>query len=237
VTLLVIPARDLHPLAERSPQLRSWLVERRACGDAIAQHGFHHERLDSRAFVRRTIAGDRRRAAEFVGMNAQEAQRAVDAGWRLLKLAGVEPDGFVAPGYAYTRALRAALGPRFRWWATLMRLHRIGTHANADVADARAHVLAPAWGVSSDGRLRGAASPLLVRAGALMAPRTLRLDVHPSDLDHPRRMLALEWALRHSSRGREAITCEQLLAGESPAPTSSRPLATVHPLTIPSREA
>src|SRR5260221_13528795 len=45
VTLLVIPARDLHPLAERSPELRDWLVERRAAGDAIAQHGVRHERL------------------------------------------------------------------------------------------------------------------------------------------------------------------------------------------------
>src|SRR5207248_6043826 len=39
VTLLVIPARDLHPLGERSPELHAWLLERRAAGDAIAQHG------------------------------------------------------------------------------------------------------------------------------------------------------------------------------------------------------
>ena len=37
VTLLVIPARDLHPLAERSPEMVSWLIERERGGDAIAQ--------------------------------------------------------------------------------------------------------------------------------------------------------------------------------------------------------
>ena len=44
VTLLVIPARDLHPLAERSPEMVSWLIERERGGDAIAQHGFQHLR-------------------------------------------------------------------------------------------------------------------------------------------------------------------------------------------------
>src|SRR5690349_3826317 len=44
VTLLVIPARDLHPLGARSPQMASWLIERARGGDAIAQHGFHHAR-------------------------------------------------------------------------------------------------------------------------------------------------------------------------------------------------
>src|SRR5438309_9020378 len=45
VTLLVIPARDLHPLGERSPELRDWLIDRRAAGDELAQHGLRHERL------------------------------------------------------------------------------------------------------------------------------------------------------------------------------------------------
>ena len=37
--------------------------------------------------------------------------------------AGVPPRGFVAPGYAYTRALRDQLAERFDWWATLLRRH------------------------------------------------------------------------------------------------------------------
>src|SRR5438105_8854236 len=101
VTLLVIPARDLHPLGERSPQMASWLAERRLAGDSIAQHGFQHEQLRRAGRARGLLLrSSERHAAEFVGLNAQETRRALDAGWRVLKLAGLEPDGFVAPASA-----------------------------------------------------------------------------------------------------------------------------------------
>jgi uncharacterized protein len=128
-TLLVIPARDLHPLAERSPEMVEWLIKRERSGDAIAQHGFQHLR-SQRTRGRtggayqslRTLSADRE--SEFVGLDAHETRRAVDAGRRVLKLAGIEPRGFVAPGYAYTPALRQTLSERFQWWAALMGLHR-----------------------------------------------------------------------------------------------------------------
>ena len=43
VTLLVIPARDLHPLQDRRPEMAEWLQECVRRGDAIAQHGFQHD--------------------------------------------------------------------------------------------------------------------------------------------------------------------------------------------------
>ena len=42
VTLFVVPAPELHPFADRSPELAIWLSERRRCGDAIAQLGLEH---------------------------------------------------------------------------------------------------------------------------------------------------------------------------------------------------
>jgi predicted deacetylase len=42
VTLLVIPAPDLHPFHDRRPEMVDWLAECTARGDAIAQHGFQH---------------------------------------------------------------------------------------------------------------------------------------------------------------------------------------------------
>ena len=42
VTLLVIPAPDLHPFHDRRPEMVQWLAECAARGDAIAQHGFQH---------------------------------------------------------------------------------------------------------------------------------------------------------------------------------------------------
>ena len=48
VTLLVIPAPDLHPFHDRRPDLAEWLDERSRAGDAVAQHGFQHRRLQRR---------------------------------------------------------------------------------------------------------------------------------------------------------------------------------------------
>jgi predicted deacetylase len=255
VTLLVIPARDLHPLGERSPELRSWLIERRAAGDVIAQHGFQHERLGRTTLLARGALArrDRDHAPEFVGMSEDEARRAIDAGWRLLKLAGLEPNGFVAPGYAYTRALRRLLPQRFRWWAERLHLYPAGAAAPSQLFAAappalrrRSRVLSPAWGVSSEDHLRRALSPLAIRAGSIVGAHTLRLEVHPADLDHPRHMLALEWVLRRAGQRREAITYDELLshahgsAGErertAPAGAAAAG-ATIHPLRAPSRQA
>jgi predicted deacetylase len=45
VTLLVIPAPDLHPFFQRRPELAAWLLDCRDRGDAIAQHGLRHRRV------------------------------------------------------------------------------------------------------------------------------------------------------------------------------------------------
>jgi predicted deacetylase len=240
VTLLVIPARDLHPLAERSPEMVSWLIERERDGDAIAQHGFQHLRSGAHGAGSyrslRTLNADHE--SEFVGLDPHETRRAVDAGRRVLKLAGIEPRGFVAPGYAYTPALRRTLGERFHWWAALLGLHRAnpasmpyagldaraapephgGAHrisANSGHAGGR-DLLGPPIALSSTGRLHRALSPVLLRAGALVSGTTLRLDLHPSDLEHPSHMLALEWVLKRSARTREAVTYEQLAFTAAP---------------------
>jgi predicted deacetylase len=209
VTLLVIPARDLHPLGERSPEMTSWLSERRCAGDSIAQHGFQHERarrggLAGGALLRAPA----RRMGEFVGLDEAETQRAVNAGWRVLKLAGIEPDGFVAPAYAYTPALRSVLSRRYRWWAGLLGVHRSALCAG----EQRVRLLAPAWGMASDGPLRRTLSPTLIRAGGLLAGDTLRVDLHPADLEHPRQMMALDRVLDRAGSSRKAITYDELAA-------------------------
>ena len=218
VTLLVIPARDLHPLGERSPEMTSWLAERRVAGDSIAQHGFQHERMRPAGFSRRSLLrSPARRAGEFVGLDVEETQRAVNAGWRVLKLAGVEPDGFVAPAYAYTPALRSVLPGRFRWWAGLLRLHH--PPALPGSGD-RARLLAPAWGMGTDGPLRRALSPALIRAGACCAGRTCAWTSIRRISQHPRHMIALERVLHRAGRRREAITYDELLASRNQPPVS-----------------
>jgi predicted deacetylase len=188
VTLLVIPAADLHPLNDRCPELVEWLADRRARGDAIAQHGLHHRRLGGNGLAQhptlRRIRGPR---AEFTGLDAAETRAAVAAGRRVLHLAGVEPRGFVAPAYAYTHVLRTTLESTFDWWAGLMTLHRVGGRVT----------LAPVQRAGTLGRALGA-GPLL------------RLDLHPADLDHPRHMLAIERLLRRAAKTRAAVTYDDL---------------------------
>jgi len=209
VTLLVIPARDLHPVGERSPEMTSWLAERRRAGDSIAQHGFQHERTRRcGALAGSLLATPARRTGEFVGLDEAETQRAVNAGWRLLKLAGIEPDGFVAPAYAYTPELRSVLPHRFRWWAGLLGVHRRAQPAGAQ----HARLLSPVWGMGGEGALQRALSPALIRAGGMFGGRTLRVDLHPADLQHPRQMLALDHVLDRAGRQRKAITYDELAA-------------------------
>ncbi len=225
VTLLVIPARDLHPLGERSPEMVSWLSARRRAGDSIAQHGFRHEQLRRGELSRQTLTHARgRRAAEFVGLDGGETRRAVNAGWRLLKLAGVEPDGFVAPAYAYTPALRQALAPKFRWWAGLLRLHGTLADPHEDTRESPAPTwLAPSWSLASDNPLRRPLSPALIRVGSMLSAHTLRLDLYPSDLEHRRHMRALEQVLGRAEHRRQAITYDEIAI----SPTNGRRRSTV----------
>ncbi len=218
VTLLVIPARDLHPVGERSPALADWLGARRRLGDAIAQHGFQHEQLRRPSLPHRVSARARtRRAAEFAGLDDEETRRAVDAGWRLLKLAGIEPDGFVAPAYAYTPALRRAVSARFRWWAGLLSLHAAEpAREPADLAhglptpDRRQLTPNPSQLVPERRRLLPAWGPRSIRAGTLLAGDTLRLDLSPEQLEHPHQLRALERTLLRVARRRLAVTYDEL---------------------------
>lgn len=201
VTLLVIPAPDLHSFQERRPELADWLLERRAGGDAIAQHGFQHRQTRPGTVARQALAGwQGGAAAEFVGLDHDETRRAVDAGRRVLRLAGVEPRGFVAPAYAYTDALRRTLPASFEWWASLGGLHR---------DRGRPPLRAPALCLGTSGPVKRLTSPGLVRAGALAAGSLLRLDLHPADLDHPRHIGAVEGVLQRARR-RVAVTYDEI---------------------------
>ena len=176
-TLLVIPAPDLHPFFHRRPDLAAWLLDCRDRGDAIAQHGFQHRPVR------------RRGEAEFAGLSPEATRASLEAGRRVLALAGVAPRGFVAPGYVYTSALRRELADGFDWWATLLGLvGRAGRSAS------------PALAVRA---------PLTMRAGSRAAGRVLRLDLHPADFDRPRRVHALESVLR-AARGRRAMSYDEL---------------------------
>ena len=201
VTLLVIPASDLHPIADRSPGLITWLQRRTVCGDAIAQHGLVHRATFRAPWPRSVLAGFQGgRAAEFPGLDPVATLRRVEMGMRLLRDAELHPSGFVAPGYAYTRSLRRVLaGPSYAWFADLSGV------------DTRTwgRIRARALCLGSSTPLKRAVSPVVVRAGARGRGDLLRLDVHPGDFDQPRHVAALECVLARAE-GRRPITYDEL---------------------------
>ncbi len=109
VTLLVIPARDVHPLADRRVEVATWLLERAGRGDAIAQHGFHHIQSRQPRWPPHPRYAVARESPEFVGLDALATARSLDAGRRILKLAGIEPRGLSRSGLRlHTAASRVA---------------------------------------------------------------------------------------------------------------------------------
>jgi predicted deacetylase len=201
VTFLVIPAADLHPIGARAPELAAWLRERVACGDTIAQHGLAHRAGAVATWPRSLIANwQGGAAAEFPGLSADDTARRVHTGIRLLKEIELDPRGFVAPGYAYTRALRRVLANCFDWFA---ELHCIRT---------RSHGFLPARALclGSSTPLKRALSPLLVRVAARTSRAVMRVDVHPADFELPGHVATLETLLERAA-DRTAVTYDELL--------------------------
>lgn len=200
-TLLVIPAADLHPLGPRAPRLTAWLRERVACGDAVAQHGLAHKSTAAAPWPRSLLASwQGGAAAEFPGLGPGETARRVEVGRRLLRDVELDPHGFVAPGYAYTRALRSVLRDSFDWFADL-RSVRAG--------DGRVKSHALCLGNSTP--LKRAVSPLVVRTVARGSARgngVLRIDIHPADFALSSHVRTLESLLELGCG--ESITYDEL---------------------------
>ena len=216
-TLLVVPAPDLHPL--RRPRRRARRVARRApagCGDAIAQHGLR-DRCEWR--TRWSPATPFTRAprpdAEFAGLDADETRRAVDSGWRILRLAGLEPTGFVAPAYAYTPGAARHASPR--------RFALVGRDDPPLLPDGPAQGTAtgPLLAVNAAGRVRRLAGPVDGARPSRVAGRVLRLDLKPSDLESRRHVAALERVLL-AARDRVPVTLDEV-ASSAPRSRAEAP--------------
>jgi predicted deacetylase len=201
VTLLVIPASELHPIGPRAPNLVAWLHERTAGGDVVAQHGLAHRATFRSVWPRSVLAAFQGgRAAEFPGLDPVATRRRVEMGRRLLNDAELRPHGFVAPGYAYTRALRQVLvDSSFEWSADLGRVNTRG--------HGRIRSRALCLGTSTP--LKRALSPTVVRAAARGDGDLMRLDVHPADFDLAGHVATLESVLE-LARERRVVTYDEL---------------------------
>jgi uncharacterized protein len=202
VTLLVIPASDLHSFARRAPHLREWLAGWVDAGDAVAQHGMRHLRSQRGGLARSALAWlQGGPAAEFVGLDPVATRKRIVAGQQILADAGFDPRGFVAPAYAYTPSLRRELEQRFDWYADLGRVFLRGSKPT----------LAPAFCLGSSGTIRRPLSPLVARGAVRFARDLVRVDIHPGDFDHPGHVRALSAVLQHTGDLR-TVLYDQLVA-------------------------
>jgi predicted deacetylase len=208
VTLLVIPAADLHPIGARSPELAAWLRRRVACGDVVAQHGLVHRAGGAPRWPRSTLARwQGGPAAEFPGLDRDDAARRVATGRRLLREIELDPQGFVAPGYAYTRALRGILAESHEWFADLRVVRFRG-------GDVRARALC----LGSSTMLKRTLSPGVIRATARTAGEVMRVDIHPADFDQPTHLATLEHLLDQArAQGRIPVTYDDLSSHQAGA--------------------
>ena len=191
VTLLVIPAPGRHSFARRSPALHDWLHHWVAEGDVVAQHGLLHDRGARRCGLPREVVARFQggRAAEFVGLAPDATRERVRAGRVILREAGFDARGFVAPGYAYTPALRAHLCEEFDWYADLMRVFPRGSEPQKT----------PAYCLGTTGILRRPLSPFAARTMAALARTTVRIDIHPEDFDYRSHRRALAGVLERTA--------------------------------------
>jgi hypothetical protein len=199
VTLLVIPAPELHPFFQRSPELAAWLLDRprrrrrdrhaRAPAPAYAAAA-SARRAGARLPGRRSDRVPRPRRGRDGRLPGRRAPRARHR--RRARRAGSSPPATPTPG-----ALREHLADRFDWWGTLL-----GVQA---ALGARTRRCASAPRPRSSAR----PSPALLRAAAALSGGCCGSTCHPADFEHPSHVHAVEAVLRRAHK-RTAVTYDDL---------------------------
>ena len=208
VALLVVP--DYHGLgrADRDSRFASFIDSRLLRGDEIVLHGFRHQDtapsgggladwLERRVY---TAA-----EGEFSRLEIETARIRLLRGLCVLRAAGWQTEGFVAPAWLMSEGTLEALdGLPFQYFAT--RDAVVSLKSDLRIA-------APSLVVSTRAAWRRAASAvwnqtLLIRHAA---DPVLRAALHPSDLRYPA-IRALWQRLLIQVRDREVITEGQLIA-------------------------
>ncbi|MBA2279739.1 MAG: DUF2334 domain-containing protein [Acidimicrobiia bacterium] len=179
-TLLVVPGPWRSPAFEPGDELATWLHERVAGGDEVAQHGWMHRAWPGGAWWRQ-VTGQvaARGCAELWSIERDVARRTLGAGLHLLRRAGFEPVGMTPPGYLASPTCLAVLRElEFRYSTSHLRVLdlRTGRRLHAPAMSHRPGGLGEAAGREMVGRV--------VRA---RAERNLpvRIALHPEDLHRP----------------------------------------------------
>ena len=205
-SLLVIPNLRGESPIDRDPSFCDWLRHREEQGDEIVLHGYEHvgvgaprtavERFKNRWYTQ----GE----GEFLALSYAEAFERIARGAAMFAAAGLHAIGFVAPAWLINDdGLRAARDRGFEYtnsYAGVM-----------DLASSRNH-LVPSL-VFGPGNLNedlGITLQNIATRGLSLCP-TVRVVLHPPNIDHPQRFTRILGIVERLRRDREATTYAQLL--------------------------
>ena len=191
----------------RDSMFEHWLATREALGDEIVLHGYTHRDEGTPSGPhdrwRRTIYT--RGEGEFSDLCKDDALQRLKMGMGWLADIGIVPDGFVAPAWLASDGTWDALHhTSLRYSCTLNRLVLL---QRAQAAFCQAQV----WSDQTIWRRRVS----LIWNAALAVSQSrhpiLRLELHPTDADHPSTRRSWQTLLRTAlCQRRQALTLSQL---------------------------
>jgi uncharacterized protein len=206
-SLLIIPGRWRSQRLSAHTAFAGYLRERAAGGDDLVQHGWNHaagpDAAGWRASAERVLA---RGAGEFAALSHAAAELRLLAGRRILQDAGLETDGFTAPGWLHssgTMTALCALGYRY----TTDHMGLIDLRRNRRIIGPALSHRAGGAGERVAARLVEHAAPMMARFGCLV-----RIALHPDDLSRDELRSATLAAIDHClALGVQTTTYRELL--------------------------
>jgi predicted deacetylase len=183
------------------------LRARQDAGCEIFLHGLRHDEQGATRTATQQVRtfGRTAREAEFLSLDASEADARIGQGLAVLRNVGLEPVGFVPPAWFHGRGLSEVLARRG------LRLTENAWHVWSLGDGARYRAPAVHW--SARTRLRAAAGVVIER---MRRPHdaffdVVRLAIHPPDIEEPRVASSLRAALDHLLACRAPASYRELL--------------------------
>jgi predicted deacetylase len=182
VSLLVVPDYHGTGRADRDGRFASFVESRLLRGDDIALHGYRHvdtappARTVREWFTRRVYTDSE---GEFSQLDFRTARSLILRGMVVLRCAGWQPAGFVAPAWLMSRPALSALEET--------QLRYVATRDAVVALQTGERIPAPSMVVSTRSGWRRALSPAWNHAqlGRQADSRVVRAALHPADLRYP----------------------------------------------------
>jgi predicted deacetylase len=214
-TMLVVPGPWKSPGMADDRRFGAWLRACQSRGHEISQHGWDHT-ATRRGSRRRRLIGSAvaRGCAEFWTLDEAEAAGRLALGRERLRSEGIEPLGFVPPGWLASTGARRSMGALgYRYTTSHSAVIDLSTGARH-----RAFALSHRTG----GSLERPGSALMTNAARLLArqARPIRIALHPEDVGHPRlRSAALAAIDSAVASGASPMTYLEVINSRAPVAT------------------